>query len=278
MGTKEKAIYATLGLAVAILILMGVGVGGIFGTKGTVDKIEELVACGETSEKCWTGNACMVTEKRKRCPQEDNSTDSHSHAQGGNWHKKKNCDQYYCTEPVQLADGSCCNENDFCYLSDWKKTCQSGMCVSKNYSLCKGSCVDDDSCDEYPIPISPNFVGTRENFCYWGTCITLVNVHHNYPNPLDLLNNAGSTNKSTIACVQGVCDLVGDVLVDEFPFQCTFTWKCSALNPQVVEPAKKRDISDFQLSRLGALHRKANGVARLSAQIEQVATTTHQTN
>ena len=239
-STREKVIYGTFGFIVIGFFFVGLPI--LIGTwlnYGKINNIQEVLVCAsKPSTSCSTGNACMVSEKQKRCPPPDEEAHSHSASRvSGRHHWNNTCsNQYFCTEPVRLADGSCCDEDDFCYLPDPKKTCQSGECVSKNYSLCKGSCTVDEDCDAHPITLSPNLIGDTGSFCYWGSCITIATVAFNYPNPIDLLDTNTSDTKSTAGCVQGVCSLIGVVGADEFPYECTFKWKCSAHNPQVPDP------------------------------------------
>ena len=199
--------------------------------------------CWAFSTSCFTGNACLVSQKQKRCPLPD---DVHSHsAKTGtrHWNSTTCSNQWFCTEPVKLADGSCCNEDDFCYLADSTKVCRSGECVSSNYSLCKGACSVDEDCETNPVPISANVNGVITRFCTYGSCITTIDTAYLYPDPFSALDTSSATNRSIAACLEAECVVTGQVGVDELPFQCTYKWICSKHNPEVVEVVKKRALS-----------------------------------
>lgn len=274
MGEKQKNIsYGTIALCTLGAALLFIILGLVASNYSTTQNVKNLLECpGKPSDDCFTGNACLERHKEKRClADDDDDHHHHTHSQGGSWwHHKKNCNLYVCSAPRELADGSCCNEEDFCYLPDPKKVCQSGECVSKNYSNCKGSCNINSDCLVYPVPISPNFYGDITTTCYWGTCMTILNAAFMYVNPMDALDANSTYNRSTVACLQGECYLVGDPLVDEFPYQCIYTWKCSAHNQQVVIPVKKRDISSLRqegirqriAQRMGATTATVVGQAR----------------
>lgn len=254
-STRERAIYGTFGFVVLGFFFLSLPtLIGVWLNYGKINNIQEhLVCASKPSDRCATGNACLVSQKQKRCPVSDDDDHHHSHSSGarvGGRHWNRTCsNEWFCTEPIKLADGSCCNEDDFCYLEDSTKTCQSGECVSSNYSLCKGACTVDEDCETHPITLSPNYIGESATVCYWGSCITTATVAYNYPNPKDLLDTNTSDTKSTAGCVSGVCDLIGDVGVDEFPYECTFKWDCSKHNPQVPDPGKKRASALTQRGR-----------------------------
>lgn len=240
-STREKVIYGTFGFVVIGFFFLSLPtLIGVWMNYQKTSHIEDVLVCAsKPSASCFTGNACLVSGKQRRCPPPEEESGHHhsSSAKVSGRHWNHTCsDSWFCTEPLKLADGSCCNEDDFCYLPDPTKVCRSGECVSSNYSLCKGSCAIDDDCSTYPVPISANVNADITITCNLGTCNTFVYSANPYPDPFSILNTTTSAQRSTAACLDATQLLVGEIGVDDVPYLYIFTWKCSKHNPEVWEP------------------------------------------
>jgi hypothetical protein len=72
-----------------------------------------------------------------------------------------------------MADGSCCNRYDSCYLDDPGKKCFNGKCESSDTTLCKGYCTVDADCSPTLVPLKPG-LDYETTFCLYGSCATLI--------------------------------------------------------------------------------------------------------
>jgi hypothetical protein len=209
-----------LAIAAAILALLAlIGIFTITGlTLHEVEEIEDSTCDYEESIACWDGNGCHASLRRRICREEGTaaltSTGTCTSA------------NYVCENPT-YPDGTCCNQNDFCFLDDPNKTCQQGQCVSTDPTLCKGFCTVDADCTDsaFPFPIYPTASSTT--FCLNGACFAYVYAFSPVISPNDLLNRTTLAARNISSCIESSCfvfDIDGDIQV------CQYAWTCSQLN------------------------------------------------
>ena len=217
-----------IGVIIIALLLEG------FSSLGELKKLEQLATCGfkESRLSCPITNACQVGLLKKMC----NKREDHHHH---HHHDHDKCDDYTCVIE-NLADGSCCDRNDFCNLEDPTKTCLGGQCISSNVTNCKGYCTNDTQCSVIPVPFLsfvPLFTGL---FCYNNACFTLVGTYAPFNNPTQLLNLTTPQQRDVANCLSGQ--------TVSFPSEgpsipgAVFTWGCSSVSPYEGF-YRKRDLS-----------------------------------
>ena len=221
-----------IGWGVVVLIFAILWMAFVIHVNHEVDEIvtwkTPLSTRGEVSIDCWDGNACSVDIKtRISCPSQIPNTA---------------CDSYECSH-IQLADGSECNQNDFCYADDPLKTCVDGTCRSPNASLCLGYCDDNIPCCDlldpscvFPYKLNLLNPGEVYHYCAYNSCVTLVISDVPIPDPANLFVNANIGDLNQSACIESVCttDFFNDITA------CLYQWACA---PYVSVTNKKRAIS-----------------------------------
>lgn len=151
------------------------------------------------------------------------------------------CNSYQCIN-VPLANGSCCNEADYCYLPDPAKACVFGKCKSPNITSCKGWCNGTaDFCPEIPTITDGSNTQTR---CIFNSCVTQIVTLIPVANADDLLdiNTGNKTNLNIASCLDSSCviDELNDVYI------CYYQWNCAPFVNAQFE-SKKRNIFINQL-------------------------------
>src|SRR5277367_3007517 len=133
------------------------------------------------------------------------------------------CLQFKC-KYVPLANGSCCNDNDFCYRNDPSKVCFYGKCVSPNPTVCKGFCTTAGDCPILPIVDTDAAI---DYDCIYNSCVTTtVIISDNVITyPYNILDNSTLANLNTSSCLSASCYYVSNS-TPAFSV-CTFTWSCS---------------------------------------------------
>jgi hypothetical protein len=237
--SRRRNIAIGLGVLLGAALLALIIMAGI--TLHEVEEVETSVCPYQESLACWDGNACHAPLMKRICPI----------VEGNNQRTSLNpacaAANFVCENPA-YADGTCCNQNDFCFLNDPNKTCQAGQCVSTDVTLCKGYCLTDDDCTTALIPLYPSITNAF-TFCLNGACFTYVYTDSNVITPNDLLNLTTMGARNISACLESVCFVLnfgeGDILI------CQFAWKCSQLNGFSDQSRKKREImEEAQQTRL----------------------------
>lgn len=131
---------------------------------------------------------------------------------------------------LPLSNGSCCNQNDFCYRDDPEKVCLYGKCQSPDPTKCKGYCTTLDDCTTIiPLTVDPN-AAFYNNFCVFNACGTFVMFNNILiADPYTLIDTRLSSpdrerNTNISACLNVVCVTQYEA---EGATYCTFTWKCA---------------------------------------------------
>ena len=146
------------------------------------------------------------------------------------------CSPYQCTY-LALANGSCCNHNDFCYYNDPLKTCVYGTCMSPDFTLCKGYCNTDADC--FPITALNPVVNTTTT-CVFHSCLTQFVVQTNVVSPLSLMNLTVANSSNISSCLSAIC--VNDF--DAGFSTCTYQWTCAPFRNDAEPPGKRAEAFD----------------------------------
>jgi len=215
-------------LCIIIIILSAICMGFGIATNNEVNGIDNRLCTTTESLACTDFNPCT-----RDIIQPINCG-------GGSLSGPDSCASFECTN-VPLANGSCCNQYDFCYYDDPGKTCLFGTCQSSDPTLCKGYCNEPEDC-LVPIPLTVN-VDAIDTDCVFHSCVTIVTVA-TYPitNPFSLINtsNGNLTALNISGCLMANC--VSDFL-DDFTV-CLYQWKCG---PYVgLENEKKKKKREFE--------------------------------
>lgn len=160
------------------------------------------------------------------------------------------CPKYGVCQSVPLADGSCCNTDDFCYEGDTDKLCSMGVCKPSDYTRCKGYCQDVSECPTLPWIINNETISTQ---CWippdapeFGSCVYLALVGGYVGDPyslLDLATTLDYTNLQIGSCLSAQCTnyflKTGTFSYVEYT-ECAYQWTCA---PYIypVGPLKKRN-------------------------------------
>ena len=214
----------------ALIVLLGINIANLVIT----DEVEQAVCEYKTSAKCWTGNACVAPLKKRICPIRPGD-DSNNNLIGN-----ESCDSpdYVCDNTNFYPDGTCCNRHDFCYLDDPTKSCQQGVCVSQNATLCRGFCAVDTDCTvnaSAPFPFFPTV--ETDIFCLNGACVAQAQAINPVQSPDDLLNLSTQDQRNISACLESFCFPVN---ISGPPAQiCQYAWVCSQLTGYSDEVRKR---------------------------------------
>ena len=115
---QKRGIIAggVIGLVMGLIIL-GLAAAA-YNDMATLRQLERMAICNakESRLACPTSNGCQVGVLRQMCQTDDP------------------CEQYECVIE-NLADGSCCDRNDFCNYEDPTKTCVMVWLVQHQYRL-----------------------------------------------------------------------------------------------------------------------------------------------
>jgi hypothetical protein len=175
---------------------------------------------------CWTGNACLAPLKTRLNPDLPGMP---APAPGATCDTP---DRVCVTPPPVYPDGTCCNQNDFCYQADPNKICIRGQCVSGDPTLCRGFCEIDSDCtgSATPFPIYPT--AEADAFCLNGACVALVSANPPVVSPNDLLNLSTMLAFNTSACLESSCFVFasGTGGTTTSTQICQYSWACSQLN------------------------------------------------
>jgi hypothetical protein len=186
-------IIAVTSLIIGCLILAAVELHGL---NQMVNEANEAAECSAVdSPTCFSGNACQPGSLEEMC-------------QSRSWPGEEPpwpLDQQSCGSQAcvyrQLPDGSCC-PTDECYAPDPSKICVSGQCVTANYTLCRGFCLNDAMCNSsYAVPVLPN-VEALEAVCVNGACLTIAGSFAPFASCEDLLNLTTLKQRQVAACLE----------------------------------------------------------------------------
>lgn len=120
-----------------------------------------------------------------------------------------------------MAEGSCCNREDYCYTYDHHKRCHQGICKSRDVTKCKGYCVSSEDCPVLPLVINGSDISA---FCFYGSCVTIAFVLYNPGDPNLLLNQSAYPPIGKLeACLASSCVW----LPDNGYYSCTYVWRCA---------------------------------------------------
>lgn len=216
-----------LGIVLSLFII-----GFVFHISKDVHQIKQKSCSDTESSLCYRGNPCeLALITYIGC--DDCLT---CRAPGST------CDKFKC-EYYPLANGSCCNKNDYCYTDDPNKACVFGDCKSTDITKCKGYCNSTDYDENYPCPQIPLVLSGGEevvSFCLYNSCVTQVVLEAVYlDNPFDLIdttNTSNLTGSNMKNCLLGSCEFT------EFGSVCVFTWKCAPYNTPSIDSNKKRSM------------------------------------
>lgn len=226
--------------AIVVLIFAILWMAFVIHVNHEVDEIVNLktseLTYGEVSLDCSDQNSCTIDIKtRISCPSQIPDVA---------------CDSYGCSH-IPLADGSECNQNDFCYADDPSKTCVEGTCRSRNSSLCLGFCDDNIPCCDlldpscvFPYKLNLLNPGEVYHYCAYNSCVTLVISDVPIAEPMNLFVNANLGDLNQSACIEAVCttDFFDDITA------CLYQWECA---PYVSVTNKKRAISSSATLKIG---------------------------
>lgn len=212
-------------LEVIIIILLLIHFGFFVNIFGDVERIQNKECPLQQSDLCSDFNPCTIDYLETTC---GNRSDS-----GG-----INCKTYQCLN-VPLANGSCCNRDDFCYTDDPAKACVFGQCKSPNASKCKGYCgnateFDEGVCLDLPLTVDSNI----NTGCFFGSCVTITVIVDPVSDPFSLLdiNNNNFNNLNTASCLQAFCTSN----INAGFTACYYTWTCAPfINASNAEQKKR---------------------------------------
>jgi hypothetical protein len=239
---RRQVITQVLEVIVIILLLLLCLHGGIIwhNTNTIETNICNPLKNAVLSINCTDGNPC-TTDRRIAIPTTGCS--------GSGVTINDTCIQYAC-EHIPLADGACCNMNDFCYYDDPNKKCMLGNCIT-DPTLCKGYCVEEGSgpesiCNDLPFITSDNMLSVAAR-CLNHSCVYTVIVEMYIADPYSLLavDPTNLTDFNITSCLLASCtygyidDYVGP---DNYNFysMCTFTYTCAPRLFPVPGTGKKR--------------------------------------
>lgn len=209
--------WSILGIVIAILILLAIDTGGVWSTWSMVSTLSNAPPCPVEDEACSDFDPCHVCVKRTLC----------APPAGGQPVEECGRDFYCDCRPV--PNGTCCNEQDYCYLPDPEKRCVYGTCVSPNQTLCRGACPYNTGTDtpcNATIPIL-QFGGeypATETFCVLASCVTLFTVNGQWAQCDSFLDRTSSNvSRATAACA--ACQPFQDPTTQTTSCMCQ--WNCA---------------------------------------------------
>jgi hypothetical protein len=215
----------TLILEAVIIVLLLVLIPFLLNVMKTTDTVQSTVCpvnTGAISLDCSDGDPCTMDVKTllptTECSGSQVSTQS--------------CVQYAC-QHIKMANGSCCNSNDFCYTDDPNKKCVLGECITDPL-LCKGYCTNHSSqCPELPF-IVQDYYTSVSTACYSHACVYTVTVEMYIADPYSLLYDdpLDMTYFNISSCLVASCDyrfLTGLIEGNRQLSICTFGWSCAPL-------------------------------------------------
>lgn len=154
-------------------------------------------------------------------------------------HHHHHCPPLAACRHLPVANGTCCNEEDYCYLSDEHKRCVDGRCVSPNLTLCKGYCTDVLNCSANAIPliVSPLDVFPQ---CFFGSCVTTVIVAQTPVDPYALINVTSNDVRRLEGCLDAVCVFNPN----SFDYKCIYVWRCAPFNGAIIiDAVRSQNVS-----------------------------------
>jgi len=216
-----------LGIIIIILLLIHFGLYVI--NNNNLNNIQNQLCIQQQSGRCNDFNPCTIDYIENICGNISGIGES--------------CQSFQCVN-VPLANGSCCNMDDFCYLNDPNKACVFGSCKSPDPTLCKGYCNINSDCEIIPLNIiTDNYFTT----CEFNSCVTTVlNALAFIPNPMSLLNATDDfTNREIASCLQATCTANA---FDQDSI-CIYTYTCAPfLN--VTNKKKRFDEEELQFGNI----------------------------
>lgn len=215
-------------LAIVIIILLLLWWYWPWAIKSNINQSNDLICPQYESILCFDADPCTLDLISDICGNVTNNG-------GGSSCTSKQC------KNVPLADGACCNAQDYCYYPDDTKTCIDGTCRSSNASLCKGFCNGTNAtCPPLPLTINPNNTITE---CIFNSCTTISLITAPVVNPYELIDtsNGNITNLNIESCLTATC--VRDTNFDPVASVCFFNWACAPYLG-INGPGKKRVIFD----------------------------------
>ena len=225
--TIDNKMTAIVVLGVVIVILAAIAAGFIGATWKVLTEIQQLqcLDCATAQENfvCNDFNPCTIDVVNPiACPVPQARTST--------------CASFGCTH-VNLSDGACCNQYDFCYNDDPLKMCFDGVCRSPNPMNCKGFCVDDGYCfdNRPPIEVGSECISWT---CLFNSCVTQICVNVPIADPMIMFQTNTLAQLNESSCYEAVC--VNDYF-DNLTF-CSYQWKCApfiAPIPPTEEPTEE---------------------------------------
>ena len=158
------------------------------------------------------------------------------------------CSSYRC-DHYNLSEGSCCNDDDYCYRDDPLKTCTDGVCRSLDSTLCKGWCQDDSDCcnpagPTCPFPLFPALYHGAESLrqmCVFHSCVTFFQVDEPIPDPMNLFQVNTYEEIQMQSCYEAICQ---PDFINPLP-ACLYQWKCA---PFIGAFKKRGTDEDLQIT------------------------------
>lgn len=147
------------------------------------------------------------------------------------------CIQYKCVH-VPVSNGSCCDQQDYCFLPNPNKACVYGTCLSPEPTECRGWCntTEEGSANDCPdIPLTPTSNGAAITTCTFNSCTYIVIISFVIiSDPLSMIDTqtGNLTNLNISHCLVGYCTWDD---VNQFSV-CTYNWACAPYTPLVPEP------------------------------------------
>ena len=217
-------------LALIILILAAAIMGVVIHMNKQANTIEQALCidcmAASANAVCNDFNPCTIDVVHPiMCPTPE--------------HKTTTCASYSCTH-INMSDGSCCNQQDFCYTNDPLKTCNNGICSSPDPTKCKGYCVSVLDCTEAPIDPEISSEGECLNVvCMYSSCVTQLCLTEPLADPMSVFNQTSLALMNESSCYEAVC--VTDYFINIT--YCQYQWKCAPFSGEAESehPGRKRE-------------------------------------
>lgn len=258
VNAKTTAIVV---LVIVILVFGAVTMGYVIGGKSEVDNIQKqfntalkALQCRPQKQSllCTDFNPCTMDYIEFPCPDHDREREREKERERDRdrererdrdgdrdrdrppHHEKPRCHDFLCKPPVAMANGSCCNQNDFCYTDDPNKRCVFGTCMSPDPTKCKGFCNDASDC-LVPVPINPE-IGLTVQDCIQNSCVTVVGPLISGNDPFAIVESDTLLDLNISHCLTASCVAF---YVEGPPYLCFYYWTCA---PFLVDLIRKRDM------------------------------------
>jgi hypothetical protein len=223
--TLQKVLQNQVLLIVILILLGSAAICTYFVLSMTSAQQKAESMCPVEDPDCFDFDPCHVCTKRQVCSAWSGESDEGAFSPSGD-----DCGRQYTCDCRPVPNGTCCNQQDYCYLDDPNKRCVYGQCVSPNQTLCRGACPYTtglfEPCDAV-IPIiefGGEYPGS-ETFCLLASCVTLFTVNGEWAACDAFLETVSGnfTNKQIASCAE--CETYTDPTAETTTCMCQ--WRCA---------------------------------------------------